>query len=63
MWEVDLRIGAVMCVAKGRAIKHAKELVKSSKYIPLEEEEKAEIGQYLEEGVNFINDNLKATNV
>lgn len=52
-----------MCVAKGRATKHPKELVKHSKYIPLEEGENVEIGQYLEEGANFIAEKLKITNV
>lgn len=43
-----------MCVAKGNATKHPKELVKYSKYIAIEEDDNVEIGQFLDEGVAFI---------
>jgi hypothetical protein len=53
----------VLCVAKGYGTKHSSSVVKHNKYIPIEDEEEADLGPHLPVGVAFIAEKLKITNV
>jgi hypothetical protein len=53
----------MLCVAKGYGTKHSSSLVKYNKYIPIEDEEEADLSPHLPVGVAFIADKLKITNV
>ena len=53
----------MLCVEKDYGTKHASSVVKHSKYIPVEDGENADFSQFLSEGVTFIIEKLKYTNV
>ena len=53
----------MLCVAKGYGTKHSSSVVKCNKYLPVEDTENADFSNFLAEGVAFIADKLKNTNV
>lgn len=53
----------MLCVAKGYGTRHSSSVVKYNKYLPVEDTENADFSKFLAEGVAFIADKLKNTNV
>ena len=52
-----------MSAAKGRRLKHGKDVIRQSKYVPLEDDGICDIYDFVDETVNFIAEQLKKTNV
>ena len=50
-------------MAKGYGTRHSSSVVKHNKYLPVEDGENADFSRFLTEGVSFIIEKLKNTNV
>lgn len=63
LFDQDLQIKAVVTAAKGHKLKHPKNIIEFTKYLPLEDDDKCNIEEFLDEACTFISDRLKHTNV
>lgn len=52
-----------MTAAKGQKLKHPKNIIEHTKYLPLEDDDKCELLEFLDEVCDFISIKLKQTNV